>query len=85
MHHSEYELYKSYAETLLRISEQGENFDRSEALDFLSRLYPSVITGRPREDMTANVVRAANTFELDDEATNDLATTLLYLDEYKGT
>lgn len=75
-----YSLFRAYRDALVRVGDQGENFDRSEAVDVLSRIADSGhITDHQRLDMLRTVIRAAAEMELDDNARLEIAATTGFL------
>lgn len=75
-------LFAAYRDVLIRIREQAENFDRSEAIDILGRIVESSdVTQEQRYEMMATVIRAAESFELDDNAEHELRITEEWLGE----
>lgn len=73
-------LFAAYRDVLVRVRDQGENFDRSEAVDVLQRIAESAhITDHQRLDMLRTVIRAAAEMELDDDAELEIAMTTGFL------
>lgn len=79
----QYAVYRAYRDVLIRIGDQGENFNRSEALDVLARIVDSRETsGRTEKyDMLCTVIRAAAEMELDDDARREIEITDAWLSE----
>lgn len=75
-------LFRAYRDVLVRIREQGENFETREAMDFLSRLADSGDVLRDQAyDMMVTVIRATSEFELDSDAERELELTEDWLAE----
>lgn len=75
-----YDLFRAYRDVLVRIGDQGANFDHSEAMDVLSRINDSEhVTDHQRLDMLRTVIRAASAMELDDESEQEIDVTTEFL------
>ncbi len=70
----------AYRDVLVRIGDQGPNFDHSEAMDVLSRIVDSgAFTREQSHDMLVTVIRAASAMELDDDAEQEIGVTTEFL------
>jgi hypothetical protein len=76
-------IYRDYCDTFQRITEQGENFDRDEAMDLLDRLMNSSGLASQNQifGMSAALVRTACAYEVDDDAMGEWEETAEYLAE----
>jgi hypothetical protein len=75
-----YAILAAYRDVLVRIGDQGANFDHSEAVDVLSRIVDCHHFNAHQElDMLQTVIRAAAAMELDDEAEQEIDVTTAFL------
>ena len=75
-----YAILADYRDVLVRIGDQGANFDHSEAVDVLSRIVDCHHFNAHQElDMLQTVIRAAAAMELDDEAEQEIDVTTAFL------
>jgi hypothetical protein len=75
-----YAILAAYRDVLVRIGDQGANFDHSEAVDVLSRIVECHHFNAHQElDMLQTVIRAAAAMELDDEAEQEIDVTTAFL------